>query len=128
MKNNNKSSQEVTQLKRALEETLWMANRYSAGRLTYAPSMFKDAFNSVKSLLNPIEVKRIEQDFVIKEIEKDTNEWRKEIQDKAISNFAEKIKKLIQEYGIQGKIHITPNKINEEIDKLAKEQSSGNKK
>jgi len=128
MKNNNKSSQEVTQLKRALEETLWMANRYSSGRLSYAPSMFKDAFNSVKSLLNPIEVKRIEQDFVIKEIEKDTNEWRKEIQDKAISNFAEKIKKLIQEYGIQGKIHITPNKINEEIDKLAKEQSSGNKK
>ena len=76
---------------KALEETLWMANRYSSGRLSYAPSMFKDAFNSIKDLLNPIEIKRIEKDKVIEEIRKDVEEERKELKE---AGKAEAIKQI----------------------------------
>jgi len=79
---------------RALEETLWMANRYSFGRLSYAPSMFKDAFDSIKDLLNPIEIKRIEEDKVIEEIKKDVEEERKELKE---AGKAEAINELLKD-------------------------------
>ena len=33
----------------AINEILWMARRYADGRLTYAPSMFNDAYDSLKN-------------------------------------------------------------------------------
>lgn len=55
--------------RQALIDTLWMANRYSFNRNSYAPSMFKDAFEKVKNLLPESEIKKIENDIVIKEQE-----------------------------------------------------------
>lgn len=34
----------------AINEILWMARRYADGRLTYAPSMFNDAYDSLKKM------------------------------------------------------------------------------
>jgi len=88
------TTEKEKKLIRALEETLWMANRYSFGRLSYAPSMFKDAFDSIKDLLNPIEIKRIEEDKVIEEIKKDVEEERKELKE---AGKAEAINELLED-------------------------------
>ena len=85
---------------KALEETLWMANRYSSGRLSYAPSMFKDAFNSIKDLLNPIEIKRIEEDKVIEEIRKDVEEERKELKEAGKSELIKELRTLHNQKGL----------------------------
>ena len=104
---------------RALEETLWMANRYSFGRLSYAPSMFKDAFDSIKDLLNPIEIKRIEEDKVIEEIRKDVEEERKELKEagksEAIKQVLEIYEKLYREND-----EVPPEMLKSKIGELAK--------
>ena len=45
-----KDANEIEVLKRILEDTLWMAQRYADGRSTYAVSMFNNAVHALDGI------------------------------------------------------------------------------
>ena len=58
----NKLQQENETLKRIIKDTFWMARRYAHGRHTYAPSMVREAYNTLHMLFPDI---KIENDVTI---------------------------------------------------------------
>ena len=63
--------QKIETLKKAFEDTVWMAIRYADGRRTYAPHMVRDAVNDFKKVFpewNP------KNDVTIKKPERHDND------------------------------------------------------
>lgn len=52
------TKKETAIVRKAFEDTIWMAIRYAHGRHTYAPSMVRDAINSYKKIFPDFELKK----------------------------------------------------------------------
>ena len=67
------TNEEKKQIASLIADIVWMARRYADGRMTYAPSMFNDAYDQLRDLLgDDIELKA--DDLTIKNFPYATDE------------------------------------------------------